>query len=64
MIPIKVHKQASDPYWDKLEEGKKMSINERYNRFFLMLKRNRSLTGQPYIFNREIVIKSTDGFRR
>jgi hypothetical protein len=64
MIPIKIHKHASDPYWAKLEEGQNMSIEERYQKFFLMLKRNRAMTGKPKLGDRTIVIKSIDGFRR
>ncbi len=64
MIPIKIHTHASDPYWSMIEEGQKLSIEERYQKFFVMLKRNRAMTGLPLLGDRTIIIKSTDGFRR
>ena len=59
MTPIKIHKHASDPYWDRIKRGIEMTPEERYDAFFLMLKRNRAMTGRPVLGERKIVIRST-----
>ena len=39
-----------------------MTPQERYNPFFLILKRNRAMTGQPILVDRKIVFRSTKGW--
>ncbi|TAF76351.1 MAG: hypothetical protein EAZ53_03585 [Bacteroidetes bacterium] len=62
MQPIKIHKHASDPYWQMLKDGAEMTVKERYESFFLMQKRLRAIIGKPLQKNRSIIIKSIDGF--
>lgn len=63
MKPIKIHQHASDPYWQMLKDGAEMSVQQRYESFFLMQKRLRAINGKSISRERKIIIKSKNGFR-
>lgn len=59
---ITIHNHASDPYWQMLLEGAAMTVQQRYDSFFLMQKRLRAINGTTKSSERKIIIKSTYGF--
>ncbi len=62
MKPIKIHSHASDPYWQMLKDGAEMTLQQRYESFFLMQKRLRAIQGKSISKDRKIIIKSKNGF--